>query len=120
VSVLLKKFIQAERDHTLTNLWLLSLFQNGSSRLLFYLELDLFSTNPLDFREIWHRLRIPDEVDLPKELEKAGLTHMQVFDKKGSGEAPSKRKPVRRNRKMKITNTHMKGLDLTKDFVIQK
>lgn len=76
-------------------------------------------TNRIEFRDIWHRLRIPDEIDLPKELEKAGLTHMQVFDKKGPGDIP-KRKPVRRNRKMKITNTHMKGLDLTKDFVIQK
>ncbi|KAF9929098.1 hypothetical protein BGZ65_005939 [Modicella reniformis] len=93
--------------------------KDGHPRVLFWNDQRYNTAMDPEFREIWHRLRIPDEVDLPKELEKAGLTHMQVFDKKGAGEAP-KRKQVRRNRKMKITNTHMKGLDLTKDFVIQK
>ncbi|KAG0251524.1 hypothetical protein BG011_007545 [Mortierella polycephala] len=93
--------------------------KDGHPRVLFWNDQRYNTAMDPEFRQIWHRLRIPDEIDLPKELEKAGLTHMQVFDKKGPGEMP-KRKPVRRNRKMKITNTHMKGLDLTKDFVIQK
>ncbi|KAF9192635.1 hypothetical protein BGZ50_008341 [Haplosporangium sp. Z 11] len=93
--------------------------KDGNPRVLFWNDQRYNTAMDPEFRQIWHRLRIPDEIDLPKELEKAGLTHMQVFDKKGPGEMP-KRKPVRRNRKMKITNTHMKGLDLTKDFVIQK
>ncbi|KAF9919301.1 hypothetical protein BX616_009333 [Lobosporangium transversale] len=93
--------------------------KDGQPRVLFWNDQRYNTAMDPEFREIWHRLRIPDEIDLPKELEKAGLTHMQVFDKKGPGEVP-KRKQVRRNRKMKITNTHMKGLDLTKDFVIQK
>ncbi|KAF9095581.1 hypothetical protein BGX29_001572 [Mortierella sp. GBA35] len=93
--------------------------KDGAPRVLFWNDQRYNTAMDQEFRDIWHRLRIPDEIDLPKELEKAGLTHMQVFDKKGPGDIP-KRKPVRRNRKMKITNTHMKGLDLTKDFVIQK
>ncbi|KAF9907660.1 hypothetical protein EC991_010692 [Linnemannia zychae] len=93
--------------------------KDGAPRVLFWNDQRYNTAMDQEFRDIWHRLRIPDEIDLPKELEKAGLTHMQVFDKKGPGDVP-KRKPVRRNRKMKITNTHMKGLDLTKDFVIQK
>ncbi|KAF9411091.1 hypothetical protein BGZ94_001445 [Podila epigama] len=93
--------------------------KDGSPRILFWNDQRYNTAMDPEFRLIWHRLRIPDEVDLPKELEKAGLTHMQVFDKKGPGEV-QKRKPARRNRKMKITNTHMKELDLTKDFVVQK
>ncbi|KAI7828563.1 hypothetical protein BC939DRAFT_443259 [Gamsiella multidivaricata] len=93
--------------------------KDGNPRVLFWNDQRYNTAMDPEFRQIWHRLRIPDEIDLPKELEKAGLTHMQVFDKKGPGDVP-KRKQVRRNRKMKITNTHMKGLDLTKDFVIQK
>ncbi|KAK3814225.1 MAG: hypothetical protein J3Q66DRAFT_345966 [Benniella sp.] len=94
--------------------------KDGAPRVLFWNDQRYNTAMDKEFRDIWHRLRIPDEVDLPKELEKAGLTHMQVFDKKGPGDTPKSKKPVRRNRKMKITNTHMKGLDLTKDFVIQK
>ncbi|KAG0204207.1 hypothetical protein BGX28_003782 [Mortierella sp. GBA30] len=93
--------------------------KDGMPRVLYWNDVRYNTAMDQDFRDIWHRLRIPDEVDLPKELEKAGLTHMQVFDKKGPGETP-KRKQVRRNRKMKITNTHMKDLDLTKDFVLPK
>ncbi|KAF9941200.1 hypothetical protein BGZ67_005653 [Mortierella alpina] len=93
--------------------------KDGMPRVLYWNDVRYNTAMDQDFRDIWHKLRIPDEVDLPKELEKAGLTHMQVFDKKGPGETP-KRKQVRRNRKMKITNTHMKDLDLTKDFVLPK
>src|SRR5690606_13225354 len=94
--------------------------KDGYPRILYWNDQRYNTAMDPEFREIWHRLRIPDEVDLPKELEKAGLTHMQVFDKKGPGVEAPKRKQVKRNRKMKITNTHMKGLDLTKDFVLQK
>ncbi|KAF9203898.1 hypothetical protein BGZ49_005915 [Haplosporangium sp. Z 27] len=93
--------------------------KDGNPRVLFWNDQRYNTAMDKEFRDIWHSLRITDELDLSKELEKAGLTHMQVYDKKGPGEAP-KRKPVRRNRKVKITNTHMKGLDLTKDFVMQK
>ncbi|KAF9165585.1 hypothetical protein BGZ80_001557 [Entomortierella chlamydospora] len=93
--------------------------KDGNPRVLFWNDQRYNTAMDKEFRDIWHSLRITDEIDLSKELQKAGLTHMQVYDKKGPGEAP-KRKPVRRNRKVKITNTHMKGLDLTKDFVMQK
>ncbi|KAG0053399.1 hypothetical protein BGZ83_001165 [Gryganskiella cystojenkinii] len=93
--------------------------KDGKPRVLFWNDQRYNTAMDSEFRDIWHRLRIPDEMDLQKELSKAGLTQMQVYDKKGPGDVP-KRKPVRRNRKMKITNTHMKGLDLTKDFVLQK
>ncbi|KAF9210781.1 hypothetical protein CPC16_007961 [Podila verticillata] len=93
--------------------------KDGAPRVLFWNDQRYNTAMDPMFREIWHSLRIPDEIDLPKELEKAGLTHMQVFDKKGPGEMP-KRKAARKNRKMKITNTHMTDLDLTKDFVLQK
>ncbi|KAF9432759.1 hypothetical protein BGZ76_010365 [Entomortierella beljakovae] len=93
--------------------------KDGNPRVLFWNDQRYNTGMDKEFREIWHSLRITDDLDLSKELEKAGLTHMQVYDKKGPGDIP-KRKPVRRNRKVKITNTHMKGLDLTKDYVIQK
>jgi hypothetical protein len=43
---------------------------------------------------MWAETKVPDEADLPRELEKAGLKTMEVFEKKISTEnSPSKRNP---------------------------
>ncbi|KAG0222638.1 hypothetical protein BGW42_006414 [Actinomortierella wolfii] len=93
--------------------------KDGQPRVLYWNDVRYNTAMDKEFRDIWHRMRVPDETDLPKELVKAGLAHMQVQDKKGPGEV-KKQKTARKNRRMKITNTHMKDLDLTKDFVATK
>ncbi|KAF9976818.1 hypothetical protein BGZ73_007725 [Actinomortierella ambigua] len=93
--------------------------KDGQPRVLYWNDVRYNTAMDREFRDIWHRMRVPDETDLPKELVKAGLAHMQVHDKKGPGEV-KKQKTARKNRRMKITNTHMKDLDLTKDFVATK
>lgn len=49
----------------------------------------------------------------------AGLKTMEVFEKKVITE-PKQKKSKTRNRKGKITNTHLQNLDLTVDYVPRK
>lgn len=72
------------------------------------------------FKDLWHSLTVPPEEDLPKELEKAGLKSMEVFETKVNPKNKSKKKTKQRNRKVKITNTHLVDIDLTKDYVVEK
>ncbi|KAJ3092945.1 hypothetical protein HK102_000039 [Quaeritorhiza haematococci] len=57
---------------------------------------------------------------LTSELEKAGLKTMEVFSTRPKTQNKAKGKSRRGNRKMKITNTHLEGIDLTKEFVAPK
>lgn len=91
--------------------------KDNSPRVLFYNRIDLNTPTDEEFREIWKKTVLPHETDLPKELERAGLKTMEVFEKKTSAQA-SKAKGRRRGaRKVKLTNTHIEGLDLTQDYV---
>ncbi|GAA5878007.1 hypothetical protein JCM16303_002815 [Sporobolomyces ruberrimus] len=78
---------------------------------------------PLDqeFKDLWHSLKTPMGDDLVEELQSAGLTSSslpppnpvnkkKLKGKKGLGSS---------NRRFKITNTHLKEVDLSKDFVPQ-
>ena len=58
------------------------------------------------------------EADLLRSLEKDGLqpTASEILPSKGLGKKKGK-KPKVHNRVHKITNTHIEGVDLTKDFV---
>ncbi|EAU88000.1 transcription initiation factor IIE subunit beta [Coprinopsis cinerea okayama7 len=73
-----------------------------------------------EFLDLWHELKVPNEVDLQKELASEGL---QVT----AAEAPAPKPPVTkkkgkrggapRQRQAKITNTHLRGeIDLSKDY----
>jgi len=71
-----------------------------------------------EFRKLWDELQTPAEADLLKALEREGLqaTASEVLPVK---QVPNKKgkKPKAGNRVGKITNTHIEGVDLTKDFV---
>jgi len=72
------------------------------------------------FKDLWHSLKVPAAEDLSKELEKAGLKSMEVYESKINPKNKVKKKSKQRNRKVKITNTHLEGIDLTKDYVVEK
>ncbi|CAO3661716.1 unnamed protein product [Umbelopsis vinacea] len=93
--------------------------KDGNPRVLFCND-EQYNT-PIDeeFKKMWTEIAIPDETDLPRELENAGLKTMEVFEKKVITE-PKQKKSKNRNRKGKITNTHLQNLDLTVDYVPRK
>ncbi|RDB23926.1 Transcription initiation factor IIE subunit beta [Hypsizygus marmoreus] len=74
-----------------------------------------------EFNDLWHSLKVPNDVDLLKQLASEGL---QVT----SAEAPAPKAPTTkkkgkrggapRQRQVRITNVHMKGeIDLSRDYV---
>ncbi|GAA5930785.1 transcription factor TFIIE subunit TFA2 [Sporobolomyces koalae] len=80
---------------------------------------------PLDkeFRDLWHSLKTPQGDDLTTELQTAGLTSSSLPPPnpvvKGKKGAKGKKGLGSSNRRFKITNTHLKEVDLSKDFVPQ-
>jgi transcription initiation factor TFIIE subunit beta len=73
-----------------------------------------------EHKMIWRSIKIPDEVELEREMKAAGLTVVEeVADKKPIKRQSSKQKKERKRKITKITNTHIlaSGIDLTKDFV---
>ncbi|KAI9282192.1 hypothetical protein BY458DRAFT_531171 [Sporodiniella umbellata] len=90
--------------------------KDGNPRVLFYNEAQYNTPIDADFKKMWSDISIPDETDLPKALEEAGLKTMEVFEKKITSEAKPKRSKTRHKR-IKITNTHLSHIDLSKDYV---
>ncbi|GAA6007496.1 hypothetical protein JCM11491_004184 [Sporobolomyces phaffii] len=80
---------------------------------------------PLDkeFRDLWHSLKTPLGDDLVSELQTAGLTSSSLPPpnpvQKGKKGIKGKKGLGSSNRRFKITNTHLKEVDLSKDFVPQ-
>lgn len=93
--------------------------KDGNPRVLFYNEMDYNTPIDAEFQKMWAEITIPDETDLPKHLENAGLKTMEVFEKKVVAEPKLKRSKTR-NRKFKITNTHLSHIDLSRDYVPNK
>ncbi|VDC07255.1 unnamed protein product [Peniophora sp. CBMAI 1063] len=74
-----------------------------------------------EFNELWHALKVPNDVDLLRQLENEGLqasTSEAPTIKAPQGKKKGK-KSAPRQRQAKITNTHLKGsgIDLTRDYV---
>ncbi|KAI7862157.1 hypothetical protein BDF14DRAFT_1859342 [Spinellus fusiger] len=93
--------------------------KDSNPRVLFHNDMQFNTWIDQDFQKMWTEILIPDETDLPKALENAGLKTMEVFDKKVVSEAKPKRSKTR-NKKIKITNTHLAHIDLSKDYVPKK
>lgn len=73
-----------------------------------------------EFKDLWHELKVPDLVDLPKELEREGLSTTDMLDAPISAAqlASSKDKKKKKGaRKFRLQNTHLEGIDLSQDFV---
>ncbi|KAJ2919652.1 hypothetical protein MD484_g818, partial [Candolleomyces efflorescens] len=74
-----------------------------------------------EFLDLWHGLKVPNEVDLTRELASEGL---QVTASEAAPPKPpvTKKKGrkggANRTRQVRITNTHLRGeIDLSKDYV---
>jgi transcription initiation factor TFIIE subunit beta len=86
------------------------LMKDGSPRLLYYNDLQFNTPMDKEFVEMFHNVKVPDESDLKKSLEGAGLRTMAVLENKTRAEdKPKQRKRKQPNRKIKITNTHLEN-----------
>ncbi|KIK54665.1 hypothetical protein GYMLUDRAFT_76992 [Collybiopsis luxurians FD-317 M1] len=75
-----------------------------------------------EFLDLWHELKVPNDVDLLKQLSSEGLqatTSAAGPATKGpSTKKKGKKGTAPRARQVRITNTHLKGdIDLSKDYV---
>ncbi|KAI8388061.1 uncharacterized protein BYT42DRAFT_558826 [Radiomyces spectabilis] len=93
--------------------------KDGNPRVLFFNDMQYNTLIDEDFKKMWADISIPDETDLPKALENAGLKTMEVFEKKVITDPKPKRSKTR-NKKIKITNTHLAHIDLSKDYIPKK
>ncbi|KAI6158699.1 hypothetical protein EDD17DRAFT_1621307 [Pisolithus thermaeus] len=79
-----------------------------------------FSRYSVEFLDLWHQLKVPNDVDLLKALTSEGL--QATASEAPAPKAPSntKKKGKRsapRQRQVRITNTHLKGeIDLSRDY----
>ncbi|CAI2188922.1 8149_t:CDS:2 [Funneliformis geosporum] len=86
------------------------LMKDSSPRLLYYNDLKYNTPMDKEFVEMFHNVKVPDEIDLKKSLEDAGLQTMAVLENKTRAEdRPKQRKRKQTNRKLKITNTHLEN-----------
>ncbi|KAI0060143.1 transcription initiation factor IIE subunit beta [Artomyces pyxidatus] len=73
-----------------------------------------------EFHDLWHSLKVPNDVDLLKQLQSEGLqaTASEAPTVKGPMGKKKGKKAAPRQRQMRLTNTHLKGsIDLSKDYV---
>ena len=66
---------------------------------------------------------MPDQTDVQREMSTAGLSVIEIQQEKNDKadeESADKKKKKRRARHIKITNTHLKDIDLTVDYPMAK
>lgn len=71
-----------------------------------------------EFLDLWHSLKVPTDADLLKALASEGL-HATAAEAPVAKVPASKKKGKRsapKQRQVRITNTHLKGVDLSKDW----
>lgn len=74
----------------------------------------------LEFHDLWHGLEVPNDVDLLKALASEGLqaTAAAAPVLKAGAQKKKGKKAASRQRQVRITNTHLKGVvDLSRDYV---
>jgi len=79
------------------------LVKDSTPRLLFWNDLQYNTPMDKEFVKMFHSVKVPDETDLKKSLEDAGLQSMAVFENRGIIEdKPKQRKRKLNSRKTKI------------------
>ncbi|KAJ2808923.1 transcription factor TFIIE beta subunit, TFIIEB, Tfa2 [Coemansia guatemalensis] len=89
--------------------------KDNRPRCIFYNHWPLDDQVDEEMKTSWIRLVVPDESELAIEMKKADLKPTQI--EKNEEENTEVKKPKKNQRKTKITNTHLVGIDLTKDYV---
>ncbi|KAJ7923078.1 hypothetical protein B0H13DRAFT_2406376 [Mycena leptocephala] len=72
-----------------------------------------------EFMDLWHGLKLPDDVELRRELAKEGLqlTTAAQAPIRATTKKKGKRGGAPRQRQVRLTNTHLAGdIDLTRDY----
>ncbi|TFK36511.1 transcription initiation factor IIE subunit beta [Crucibulum laeve] len=101
--------------------------KDGQLRMVFWNEIkptDEAGGKPVEkeFNDLWHSLKVPNDVDLLKQLASEGLqvtAAESIVPKAPTGKKKGKRGGAPRQRQVRITNTHLKGeIDLSRDYVI--
>ncbi|TEB33847.1 transcription initiation factor IIE subunit beta [Coprinellus micaceus] len=74
-----------------------------------------------EFLDLWHELKVPNEVDLQRELANEGLqvtSTEAAVPKATNTKKKGKKGGAPRQRQVRITNTHLRGeIDLSRDYV---
>ncbi|KAM6490606.1 hypothetical protein JOM56_013949 [Amanita muscaria] len=99
--------------------------KDGQLRMVFWNEIKPTEeeggmTVEKEFHDLWHSLKVPDEVDLLRQLELEGLqvTAAESVVPKAPTKKKGKRGGAPRQRQARITNVHLKGeIDLSRDYV---
>ncbi|KAI8917091.1 hypothetical protein DFJ77DRAFT_459130 [Powellomyces hirtus] len=86
--------------------------KDNKPRILFWNQKEANVKMSPEFHEYWHKVPIPKETELAKELERAGLKSMEVFSTANKGDSMLKQNKKRTNKRIRLTNTHLEGLDL--------
>lgn len=90
--------------------------RENKPKYIYYNHLPMEQSIDEELKTSWWKMRVPDEPELSREMERASLKRMRV-EKREEKEIQEVKKPKRAQRKTKITNTHLKDIDLTQDYV---
>ncbi|KAF8755615.1 General transcription factor IIE subunit 2 [Rhizoctonia solani] len=70
-----------------------------------------------EFIDLWNKLTVPPEADMIKALESGSSNqHRRIIFQVNGQQKKKGKKSAPRQRPVKITNTHLQGIDLTKDY----
>jgi transcription initiation factor TFIIE subunit beta len=84
--------------------------KDGFPRMVWYNDAKLNVSISEEFKDMYHSLRVPDAGDLPKELEKVGMTPASVDPRSIKHVVVEKEKKKKGRRRGKVTNTHLVGI----------
>lgn len=74
----------------------------------------------IEFKDLWMHFTIPDDVEMQRELSAAGLSLLEVQESKTGKDDLVNGRKKRKARHIKITNTHLKDIDLSVDYPMKK
>lgn len=90
--------------------------ESSASRSLFFNEMPNVRAVDAEFRDAWHSMTLPHEIDIQSELSAAGYKGVAVQPRsddasaKRSASGSAKKNTKKTRRPVKITNTHLEGL----------
>jgi transcription initiation factor TFIIE subunit beta len=83
--------------------------KDGVPRMVWYNDAKLNVIISEEFKEMYHGLKVPEAGDLPRELEKVGMTPASV-DPRSIKRVVVEKEKKKGRRRGKITNTHLMGM----------
>jgi len=84
--------------------------KDGLARMVWYNDPTLNVVISDEFKQMYHDLKVPEAGDLPRELEKAGMTPASVDPRTIKKAVVEKEKRKKGRRRGRITNTHLVGI----------